>query len=137
MSQIIPPLRSPQGNFGRVEQALRDTIRLFHADGRLRPEDHALVAYLVSTAAVVDDGKAGAIMRKEYREALERLVERCERAGSAHLDLLADMRSTVGNAADAGETDAWAGGGGGGPEVGPAIHAVAAPGRRRRAGVAA
>lgn len=135
-TQTIPPLRAPQGNFGRVEQALRDTIRLFHAQGRLQETDHALVAYLVSTAAVVDDGKAGAIMRKEYREALQALILRCER-DSGNADILSGVFAAVGDPQTAGTVLLRAAGSGDRPTAGDAVHALAVPGGRRRPGAAA
>lgn len=134
-ASTLPPLRAPQGNFGRVEQALRDTIRLLDGQGKLKREDHALVAYLVSTAEVVDGPKAGAILRKEYREALQVLIQRCER-DSGNGDVLLGVFSQVGDAAEPLAQDVRATDGGDREAVGNAVDAVAAPSRRRRAGTA-
>ena len=134
-ASTLPPLRAPQGNFGRVEQALRDTVRLLDGQGKLKPEDHALVAYLVSTAEAVDGPKSGAILRKEYREALQSLIQRCERDNSGG-DVLLGVFSQVGDAPKQPE-DVRAADGGDSEVTGHSADAVAAPGRRRRAGTAA
>jgi len=130
-------LLAPRGNFGRVEQALRDTIRHLDGQGKLKREDHALVAYLVSTAAAVDGPKSGAILRKEYREALQTLIQRCERDSSSGGDVLLGVFSSVGDRPEAGSADLRPADGGDQPVAGHAVDAVATPGRRRRAGAAA
>ena len=130
-------LREPRGEFGRVESALRATIHTLDGQGMLKESDRGLLGYLVSTARAVDGPNAGAILRKEYREALQTLILRCERDSSVGGDILSGVFAAVGDAQTPGAVHLRATGGRDREVARDPVHAVAASGRRRRAGTAA
>lgn len=85
---------------GPVRRALDATLKALKELGRLEAVDGALVALCRSTASAVDKSPERAALVKEYRECLVLLASLGPDDGDALDDLLAALRSPVGDEAE-------------------------------------
>lgn len=131
------PVGRPRNHAKTNLEAAMVTIRALEGKDGRNPADEALVTYILTTAEAVDGPKCGALLRKEYREALGELIARHERAGDGDADILAGVFSAVGDSTKRTARHLRAADGGDRQVAGHAADAMATPGRRRRAGTAA